>query len=168
MSNIAGRPTIEPPAGPGWIHEIKHDGFRILARREAVFTRHGTESTARSPKIASAVESLPFGAGLGVGTQGTQHFGGGGEGAAEGGLGKITLELGVPGLFIMGWVAISLVRYLWRIMRVASRHSQRIAQISFGLFSFLVANAAAFSVATQGGWRTPVTVRRPNRGRVTA
>jgi hypothetical protein len=23
----------EPPAGPNWIHEIKHDGFRILARR---------------------------------------------------------------------------------------------------------------------------------------
>jgi ATP-dependent DNA ligase len=22
-----------PPAGPGWIHEIKHDGFRILAHR---------------------------------------------------------------------------------------------------------------------------------------
>ena len=29
------RPAKEPPAGPGWIHEIKHDGFRILARREA-------------------------------------------------------------------------------------------------------------------------------------
>jgi len=29
-------PTGEkPPAGPGWIHEIKHDGFRILARRDA-------------------------------------------------------------------------------------------------------------------------------------
>jgi ATP-dependent DNA ligase len=26
--------SIEPcsPAGPGWIHEIKHDGYRILAR----------------------------------------------------------------------------------------------------------------------------------------
>jgi ATP-dependent DNA ligase len=22
-----------PPSGPGWFHEIKHDGFRILARR---------------------------------------------------------------------------------------------------------------------------------------
>src|SRR5262249_14011218 len=44
-----------------------------------------------------------FGAGLGVGTQGTQHFGGGGgiAGAAEGGLGKITLELGIPGLFVV-------------------------------------------------------------------
>ena len=23
------RPAKEPPAGPGWIHEINHDGFRI-------------------------------------------------------------------------------------------------------------------------------------------
>ena len=29
------RPAKEPPAGPGWIHEIKHDGFRIMARRDA-------------------------------------------------------------------------------------------------------------------------------------
>jgi len=25
-------PAKRPPPGPGWIHEIKHDGFRILAR----------------------------------------------------------------------------------------------------------------------------------------
>jgi len=24
----------QPPAGTGWIHEIKHDGFRILAHRD--------------------------------------------------------------------------------------------------------------------------------------
>jgi bifunctional non-homologous end joining protein LigD len=57
------RPAKEPPAGPGWIHEIKHDGFRILARRDAervrLFTRHGTDFTARYPKIAAAVERLP-------------------------------------------------------------------------------------------------------------
>jgi bifunctional non-homologous end joining protein LigD len=57
------RPAKEPPAGPGWIHEIKHDGFRILARRDKervrLFTRHGTDFTARYPKIAAAVESLP-------------------------------------------------------------------------------------------------------------
>ena len=70
-------------------------------------------------------------------------------GAAEGGLGKITLELGIPGLFVMGWLAISVFRQLWRIMRVASRYSRRIARISFALFSFLVANVAGFSVATQ-------------------
>jgi hypothetical protein len=92
-----------------------------------------------------------FGAGLGTGTQGAHHFGSVGVkmGAAEGGLGKITLELGIPGLFVMGWLAISLSRHLWRIMRAASRHSPRMARLSFGLFSFLVANLAAFSVATQ-------------------
>jgi len=92
-----------------------------------------------------------FGAGLGAGTQGTQHFGGGGDiaAAAEGGLGKITLELGIPGLFVMGWFAILLFRYLWRIMQAASRHSVRMGRLSFGLFSFLVANLAGFSVATQ-------------------
>ena len=92
-----------------------------------------------------------FGAGLGVGSQGVQHFGGGGAvaGPAEGGLGKITLELGVPGLFLMGWFAILVAGYLWRIMRDASQVSPRIARLSYGLFSFLVANVAAFSVATQ-------------------
>ena len=56
------RPTNEPPAGPGWIHEIKHDGFRILARRDKervrLFTHNGYDFTARFPKIAASVESL--------------------------------------------------------------------------------------------------------------
>jgi len=26
-------PGERPPIGPGWIHEIKRDGFRIMARR---------------------------------------------------------------------------------------------------------------------------------------
>jgi hypothetical protein len=92
-----------------------------------------------------------FGAGLGIGSQGTQHFGGGGAvaGAAEGGLGKITLELGIPGLFLIGWIGILFVRRLWRIMRVASQHSLKLGRLSFGLFGFLVANVAGFSVATQ-------------------
>jgi hypothetical protein len=91
----------------------------------------------------------PLGAGLGVGTQGTQHFSGEISGAAEGGLGKITVELGIPGLFVMGWFAIALFLHLWRIMRAASGFSPRMARLSFGLFSFLVANMAGFSVATQ-------------------
>ena len=57
------RPAKEPPAGAGWIHEIKHDGFRILARRDKdrvrLATRNGSDFTARYPKIVTAVESLP-------------------------------------------------------------------------------------------------------------
>ena len=63
-SNHACPARQEPPAGPGWIHEIKHDGFRILARRDKgrvrLFTRNGYDFTARFPKIAAAVESLPM------------------------------------------------------------------------------------------------------------
>jgi hypothetical protein len=38
-------PADKPPAGSGWLHEIKHDGFRMLVRRNAggvrLFTRNG-------------------------------------------------------------------------------------------------------------------------------
>ncbi len=57
------KPAKEPPAGPGWIHEIKHDGFRILARRNGdhvqLYTRHGTNFTDRFPRIVEAIKSLP-------------------------------------------------------------------------------------------------------------
>ncbi|HVI16602.1 MAG TPA: DNA ligase [Pseudolabrys sp.] len=56
-------PAKAPPSGPGWLHEIKHDGFRILARRDSAgvrqITRHGNDFTARFPLVASAVEALP-------------------------------------------------------------------------------------------------------------
>jgi hypothetical protein len=92
-----------------------------------------------------------FGAGLGAGTQGGQYFGRDDAvaGVAEGGLGKIAVELGIPGLFVVGWLAISTFNYLWRVMRTASHISPRIGRLSYALFSFLVANVAAFSVATQ-------------------
>jgi bifunctional non-homologous end joining protein LigD len=44
-----------PPSGSGWIHEIKHDGFRLMACRDAVgvrlLTRNGNDFTARYPLI---------------------------------------------------------------------------------------------------------------------
>ena len=57
------RPASEPPAGPGWIHEIKHDGFRILAHRRGrtvrLFSRNGHNFADRFPLIAEAIEALP-------------------------------------------------------------------------------------------------------------
>jgi bifunctional non-homologous end joining protein LigD len=56
-------PAPQPPAGPDWIHEIKHDGFRLMARRDAagvrLFTRRGNDWTALYPSIAAAVAALP-------------------------------------------------------------------------------------------------------------
>jgi bifunctional non-homologous end joining protein LigD len=56
-------PADRPPVGPDWIHEIKHDGFRIMARRDPVgvrlITRHGHDFTSRFPLAAEAVGALP-------------------------------------------------------------------------------------------------------------
>jgi ATP-dependent DNA ligase len=56
-------PAKVPPSGPHWIHEIKHDGFRIMARRDAagvrLRTRKGNDLTRRFPFIAMAVAALP-------------------------------------------------------------------------------------------------------------
>jgi hypothetical protein len=92
-----------------------------------------------------------FGAGLGVGTQGGQHFGGGGQvaGAAEGGLGKIMLELGIPGLVLIGWLGLFLGRHLLWILRMSSQMAPELARLCYGLVSFLLANIATFTVATQ-------------------
>jgi ATP-dependent DNA ligase len=29
-------PTLaaKPPSGPDWVHEVKHDGYRLIARRD--------------------------------------------------------------------------------------------------------------------------------------
>jgi bifunctional non-homologous end joining protein LigD len=56
-------PAKDPPDGPNWIHEIKHNGFRIMARREAtgvrLITWNGNDLTSRFPHIAMAVAALP-------------------------------------------------------------------------------------------------------------
>ena len=56
------RPAKEPPVGPEWIHEIKHDGFRILVRRQGrrvrLVSRKAGDLTYRFPLISAAVSSL--------------------------------------------------------------------------------------------------------------
>ena len=55
-------PAKAPPSGPSWLHEIKHDGFRIMARRDGagvrLITRHGNDFTARFPLAVEAVSAL--------------------------------------------------------------------------------------------------------------
>jgi len=55
-------PAKAPPSGPGWLHEIKHDGFRVLARRDSagvrLSTRHGNDFTARFPLALEGVSAL--------------------------------------------------------------------------------------------------------------
>jgi bifunctional non-homologous end joining protein LigD len=56
-------PAKPPPCGPRWLHEIKRDGFRILACRDSAgvrrITRAGNDFFSRFPFIAMAVGKLP-------------------------------------------------------------------------------------------------------------
>src|SRR6516225_3424110 len=52
-----------PPDGPDWLHEIKHDGFRMIARRDGdrvqLISRRGIDWKSRFQPIVAAVEGLP-------------------------------------------------------------------------------------------------------------
>jgi hypothetical protein len=48
-----------PPSGDAWLHEIKHDGFRVIARKDGarvkLYSRPGNDLTDRFPLIVEAV-----------------------------------------------------------------------------------------------------------------
>jgi bifunctional non-homologous end joining protein LigD len=52
-----------PPSGGLWLHEIKHDGLRVIARKTGkrvnLYSRSGNDLTYRFPLIAEALIKLP-------------------------------------------------------------------------------------------------------------
>jgi bifunctional non-homologous end joining protein LigD len=59
------QPTLSDtvPSGPLWLHEIKHDGYRILARKEGdrvrLWSRNGRDWSREFTAITEAVRGLP-------------------------------------------------------------------------------------------------------------
>ena len=55
-------PADKPPSGSHWIHEIKHDGYRLMARRDPagirLLTRRGNDWSNRFPLVVEAVNHL--------------------------------------------------------------------------------------------------------------
>ena len=56
-------PTDRPPSGP-WIHEIKHDGFRVVARKDGarvkLYSRPGNDLTYRFSLSVEALARLQW------------------------------------------------------------------------------------------------------------
>src|SRR6201985_309311 len=50
------------PSGPDWVHEIKHDGYRLIVRRDGptvrLYTRNAYDWTVRLPAIAAAARRI--------------------------------------------------------------------------------------------------------------
>jgi bifunctional non-homologous end joining protein LigD len=55
--------TTTPRPGPEWVHEIKHDGYRLIARKDSdhvtLWSRYATDYSDTSSRIAEAVRALP-------------------------------------------------------------------------------------------------------------
>ncbi|MBC8036363.1 MAG: DNA ligase D, partial [Rhizobiales bacterium] len=60
--------AAQPPDGPEWLHEIKHDGYRMQARIDGgkveLLTRKGLDWTKRFHPVAKALKNLPVQAAL--------------------------------------------------------------------------------------------------------
>jgi bifunctional non-homologous end joining protein LigD len=54
--------VARPPSGPLWVHEIKHDGYRLMVRRDGsrvrCFTRNGHDWADRFPAIVDAASRI--------------------------------------------------------------------------------------------------------------
>jgi len=58
------QPTVakQPPTGPGWAHELKHDGYRhqihVRSGRVRLYTMNGADWTERYPRIVEEAARL--------------------------------------------------------------------------------------------------------------
>jgi bifunctional non-homologous end joining protein LigD len=52
-----------PPSGPGWLHEIKFDGYRVIARKDGeqvrLWARTTSDYSNTFTRIRDAVAALP-------------------------------------------------------------------------------------------------------------
>ena len=61
---IPAQPVMasRPPSGADWVHEIKHDGYRLIVRRDGptvrLYTRNAYDWTVRLPAIAAAAQRI--------------------------------------------------------------------------------------------------------------
>jgi hypothetical protein len=91
-----------------------------------------------------------LGLGTGAGAQGTQHIAGTTvQGSAEGGLGRIMLELGVPGLILVILCSVAVAGTVRRCMRDAYHQSDQLYRLELGAIAFVGANVPVFIGAAQ-------------------
>jgi hypothetical protein len=128
------------------------EGYAVRGQSVFIDLPERVRNVGIGPLVWSVENFGWLGAGLGSGSQGTneiveQHDIN--RWAAEGGLGKIMMELGVPGLLLIVWLLLAMGRHVAELLFPLARTSPQHARMAFGFLSFLIANAATFSVATQ-------------------
>ncbi|MBD2187085.1 hypothetical protein [Pseudanabaena mucicola] len=94
-----------------------------------------------------------LGFGAGIVSQGSQYVSGEDysmlAGASEGGLGKIIIELGIPGLILCAVIVYMLIQYLWKTLISMHQADTRLGTLVNGILAFQIANFAVFTSAVQ-------------------
>lgn len=138
-------------------------GSLVLAPEDSAPSPHFERSATTFDDVYERFESLGlntikwayasggiFGLGTGAGAQGTQHIAGvATQYAAEGGLGRIMLEVGPIGLILAVLCALAVAKQARRCVLLAGEHGQVLFRLSLGIISFIGANVPIFIGAAQ-------------------
>jgi hypothetical protein len=131
------------------VHKISKDEQSSVYARGTVTTRSEVLERLEGGLGETIRQFGILGAGLGAATQGVQHVTPGGRvGWQEGGLGKLAVELGVPGLLAVVVLGLAMFRTMMKI----SAHpdvpgSPQLIRAS--LFAIVIANAVEFLASAQ-------------------
>lgn len=94
-----------------------------------------------------------FGFGAGFASSGSQHLVDQSydniRGAAEGGLGKIIIELGIPGFIICTIIVVAVTQYLWQTLKLTQQFDPKLSSLTTGVLAFQIANFSIFTSAAQ-------------------
>ena len=94
-----------------------------------------------------------MGFGAGIVSGGSQYAAGESytlvAGAGEAGLGKIIIELGIPGFLLCVVIVYVLTQYLWKILKITHQYDSKIGSLTNGVLAFQIANFAVFTSAAQ-------------------
>ena len=131
------------------------DVKNYLARGASVYSSASSRALDLGFKpIGWAYERVGLlGGGLGIASQGSHLFNvsniAGGSG--EGGLGKIMVELGLPGLIAVIWLIIALTKYINSSLYLCAQDfvPRHMLALMLGIACLLLVNVMTFAVATQ-------------------
>ncbi len=105
--------------------------------------------------LQSALQRVGWlGAGMGIGSQGARYFSDASVisvigGSTEGGLGKLIVELGIPGLALLLWLLWRINQNISKILQYCNVVDKTAAHLGVAISAFLVTNIFIFVVASQ-------------------
>lgn len=132
------------------VREISKNEQSSVYARGAETTREEVYSRLEGGTMTTFQQYGLLGAGLGAATQGTQHLtaGGVGFGWQEGGLAKLAIEVGAPGMAAITLLMLALLSLLLKITAHPDiPESSQLMRV--GLFALLAADAATFLASAQ-------------------